>query len=246
MVRGIFWSSALIAVAVLALLSVVSTAAAQEPTVRLEVPSTDERVGDAPFPITVVVEDVVNLGAFEFKLAFDPAVLSFADVVEGPFLSSSGRLVECLDPSIEPASVLFRCVTLGPEPPGADGSGTLAIVTFELVAPGTSPLRFEVLTLAQPDAERIPAASEDGLIAFGAGGVVVTPMPVETPTTAPAETTPTATAADLTPTEAASVEGSDEDDGTNWVLWGSLIGAVAVLAVAAAGVAWWSRARRPG
>lgn len=248
--RGSIWVSVLLVVVVVASLSLASRAGAQEAKVRLEVPPLDEQVDDAPFPVDVVVEDVTNLGAFEFELAFDPAVLSFADVTEGPFLSSSGRLVECLDPRLAPGSVHMTCVTLGPEPPGPDGSGVLATITFELVGPGTSPLRFEVLTLAQPDAQRIQSVPEDGLIAFDPAGVVVTPVPVATPT--PIVVAADATATELVPsggtpssaTTPESMSDTADGSGTNWTLWGSVIGAAVIVVAAAAGGAWWYRTRK--
>lgn len=247
--RGILWGGVILAIAVLASLGPASRAGAQEPTVRLEVPSLDEQVGEAPFPVDVVVEDVADLGAFEFRLAYDESVLRYLEWAEGPFLGSSGRTVECLDPRLAPGSVHILCVTLGQEPPGPDGSGTLATVTFELLGPGTSPLRFEALTLAEPDAQRIQAVSEHGLIAFDPAGVVVTPVSIATPT-------PTAVAADATATEPAaagdtpgpmttpgSAENAD-DGGTNWALWGSVIGAAVFLMATAAGAAAWYRVRR--
>jgi hypothetical protein len=88
------------------------------------------------------------------------------------------------------------------------------------------------MTLTRPDAQQIPAAAEDASIAVVPVGGAMTPVPAERGATSVATPVSTGSAGD--------------GDGTNWVLWGSLIGAVAVLVVAAAaGVAWWYRARKP-
>lgn len=224
-----------------------SGAGAQEPKVRLEVPSEKIEVGDEPFPVEVVVEDVTNLGAFEFDLRYDSNLLRFVEVSEGAFLGSSGRTVECLEPRLSPGSVRFVCVTLGREPAGPDGSGTVAVLTLEPLVPGTSPLRFQVLTITQPDAQRIEAVVEDGSVGIAPVGGEVPPTPTEAPpaegTPAP-DSTPASVATPASATTTASTDGGD-GGGTNWALWGPVIGAVAVVVVGAAGIAWWSRTRRP-
>ena len=223
------------------------SAGAQGTKVRLEVPSEKIEVGNVPFPVEVVVEDVTNLGAFEFSLLYDASLLRFVEVSEGPFLGSSGRVVECLEPRLSAGSVRFVCVTLGREPAGPDGSGTLASITLEPTKPGTSPLRFQLLTLTQPDAQRIEAAAEDASVGIAPVGGEVPPTPVEA---TPAEGTPASDstpASARTPASTSTVASTDAGDGggTNWALWGSVIGAVAVVVVAAAGIAWWSRTRKP-
>ncbi len=279
--KGLFWAGLIAAALGVAALAVPSRAGAQGAKVRLQVPATDLTAGGGQFPVDVVVEDVANLGAFQFTLSYDAALLQYVDVHEGPFLGSSGRIVDCLDPRVDPGSVVFVCVTLGPNPPGPDGSGTLATVTLNALGTGTTPLQLGGVTLTQPDAQLIPAASEDAVITLAAGAVHAVSAPVATQTAAaagtaptapagtaptapagtapaaPAETAPAGATAALAATEAVPAEGTptfvaspapaETTDGgsTNWALWGSVIGVVAVVIVAAAGVAWWSRARRP-
>lgn len=241
-------ASLVAAVVSLATLAAWSSAGAQEANVRLQIPSGRIEVGMEPFPVDVVVEDVVNLGAFEFDLLYDESLLQFVDVSEGPFLGSSGRTVQCLEPRLSAGSVRFLCVTLGPQPPGPDGAGTIASVSFEPVRSGWSPLRFQVMTLAHPDAQQIQAVSADASIGIAMVGGEVPPTPTAT---IPAEGTPTS---DSTPSSvsaspststATSTGATDDGGGTNWALWGSVIGAIAVVVVGAAGIAWWSRARKP-
>ncbi|MGB6837603.1 MAG: cohesin domain-containing protein, partial [Dehalococcoidia bacterium] len=93
-------------------------------------PLTQTVMAGSNFEVDVVVANVTNLGAFEFTLAFDPALVEFASISQGPFLGSSGRTVSCMPPLLAEGSVSFTCVTLGAEPGGASGSGVLAVAQF--------------------------------------------------------------------------------------------------------------------
>jgi hypothetical protein len=257
--QGFLWVGLAAVVFGLATLAPAPRAGAQETKMRLGVPSGEITVGGAPFTVDVLVENVVNLGAFEFTLGYDASVLEFVSVEKGDFLASSGRRVECLDPRVSPGSVRLVCVTLGATPPGPDGSAVLATLTFTPAAAGTSPLRFDKGILARPDGQRISATNENASITVTLPGARQTPSPAgasPVPTAAqltPAAATPTA----ITPTAATSVAPtptlvgtpvtttSSGNSGTNWALWGSVIGAAAVLVVAAAGTLWWSRIRKP-
>ncbi|MBI4773268.1 MAG: hypothetical protein HY788_03640 [Deltaproteobacteria bacterium] len=79
--------------------------------------------------IQVNVEDVSDLGGLEFKLSFDPSVLTIQNqskVVEGAFLS--GALVWRKD--IGTPGLLKYGATVDP---GANGSGTLVQITFTVL-----------------------------------------------------------------------------------------------------------------
>jgi hypothetical protein len=229
--KGLLLVGLTVAVFGLATVTLASRVGAQEAKVRLEVPATPLTIGGAPFSAKVVVDDVANLGAFEFELHYDDSILQYVKVAEGPFLASSGRVVQCLDPQLATGSVHFVCVTLGPTPAGPDGSGTLATVDLKPVGAGVSPLQFQVVTLTHPNAEQIPATYEHGSISVANEEGIVPEMPAATP-------------AELTGGEASSSTSTGGGGGMNWALWGSVIGVIGVLAVASAGVVWWSRARR--
>lgn len=241
--RGILWSGLAAAVFSLATLTFAPSAHAQEAELRLEIPESDIDVNAPPFAVDVVVNDVHNLGAFEFTLTYDPAILRFVDIERGPFLASSGRNVECLEPVVTSASVRLVCVTLGALPPeGAQGSGVLGTVTMAPVGPGTSVLRLSPAILARPNGEPIPATPQEAQVAVGTPDQTrpVTPAGEQT-STPPVGTTPVLQTPTQTPTQT-SPESSG--GGTNWQLWGPLTGAAGLVVVAAMGLAWWARSRR--
>lgn len=251
--RALLWLSLTTAVFALAALFAVPRAGAQEARLRLEVPPGAIGAEDPPFTVRIIVEDVTNLGAFEFDLLYQPSTVSLTNVEVGPFLGSSGRRVECIDPRMAPGSVHFICVTLGATPAGPDGSGVLAILTFDPAAEGSSFLRFGGAVLARPDGEPIPATSVDNSLTVGSPPPPATAAASATPaaatptalaTTAAATPTRTPVAPTRTVTETPTAVASTGNGSTNWALWGSVIGGIAALALAAGGVTWWSRARR--
>jgi len=169
---GRLLAAALTGVAVLLLGA--SPAAGQEATVRMEAPSTEIVANGSPFTVSVVVQDVTNLGAFEFDLTYDSAILTSAGIEEGVFLGSSGRQVQCLPSRTQAGLVGLTCVTLGATPDGPNGSGVLASITFQPIAPGSSTLHLTRLTLTDPPAQPIAAQAKDATITVsgppGSGG----------------------------------------------------------------------------
>jgi hypothetical protein len=144
---------------------------AQEATVHIEPPSTEVGSDAGPFTVSAVVDGVTNLGAFQFDLSYDPAVLKFVEVQQGLFLGSTGREVRCLAPRTADGSLTFSCVTLGATPDGPNGSGVLATITFQPLTQGSSALHLARLILTDPSAQPLPAQVEDATItAFAPGG----------------------------------------------------------------------------
>ena len=184
------------------------SAHAQSPVMRVEPASQTVDVSGGKFSIDIVVDNVSNLGAYEFELRFDPAVLRFVGVEDAGFLGSSGRQVHCpggtLEQSVEggPVNTLkFACATTNPSPPGPDGSGTLATITFAPRKAGHSPLTLIASSsstgTADVTGEDMHPASHSGDVTVVGEGPAATPEPDEPtplPTrqyVAPVQATPT-------------------------------------------------------
>jgi hypothetical protein len=183
--RGILLGVALLAGA-LFLVYRFSFVSAQNAVVRLDPSSQNVNAGDS-FSVNVMVDDVSNLGSYEFTLQFDPSLVSFQWVANGAFLGSSGRTVYCPNAIVDATNgtVRFACATLGTQD-GVTGSGELAAVTFSALAGGTSDLAFVNPTdLSDPLSNDIPVATADGSVNIGGA----TPRPTSTP--APATPSPT-------------------------------------------------------
>lgn len=157
------------------------------------------------FTVEIRIENVNNLGSYEWQLAFDPGILKFESARDGGFLGGTGRLVSCQPAIVGPAyregpegpvlileegNVRFGCVTLGLQPPGRSGSDVLSIVTLSPLAEGVSNLDLAWVSLSDPLGEDLPSARLSGCIAIGAVATCAAPT-VAPPATATPETTAT-------------------------------------------------------
>ncbi len=118
-----------------------------------------------PFTVNVVVDNVVNLGAYQFTIGFDPAILNYVSLQNGSFLGSSGRAVNCDPPVLKPDSASMVCRTLGATPEGPSGTGVLATATFLPVNTGIALIDLRGVILTNPMGVGIPAGEQDGSVA---------------------------------------------------------------------------------
>lgn len=149
----------------------------------------------------VTVSDATNVGAYEFDIVYDSAVVQVTGVVDGGWLDSSGRTVFPLDPTIDNTTgrVSVGAFSLGSQI-GASGDGVLVTVTISTFSNNTSLLTIENLQLVDPDAQTIPVSSANGSVTVStidvspAPSASVTPVPSSTPQATPAiSPVPTAT-----------------------------------------------------
>ncbi len=156
-----------------------------------------------PFTVDIVIDGVVDLGAYQFALVFDPAVLNYVNLENGTFLGSTGRPVDCSAPILEPDSAAIVCSTRGSEPAGPSGTGVLARATFLPVNTGIAAIDVRDIVLTDPPGGIMPAQDQDGSVAVD---LAPTPTPTLTYTPGPSPTpgitpTPTITGTPtLTPT----------------------------------------------
>jgi hypothetical protein len=151
-------------------------------TVRVDPPWQQAPIGQQ-FTVNVAIDNVVNLGAFEFTLNFDPLVLQYVSTAVGPFLGSSGRLVNCPSSDSGQGLVHLTCTTLGSTPPGPDGSGILATLTFLPISTGQSPLTLNDVIVTDPMGGVITAGAVSGAVT-----AILGPTPTSTDTPGPSPT----------------------------------------------------------
>jgi general secretion pathway protein D len=129
-------------------------------------PST-QRVGDDETSTTVDVQiqDVSDLAAFEFEVTYNPDVVHVDDVTLGAFLGSGGRNTAALGPDIDNTAgrVTFGGFSYGTGS-GADGSGTVATITFSPQMTGTTSLTLTNVQLRDTFNSEIPADPQGGEI----------------------------------------------------------------------------------
>jgi len=190
----------------------ISNASAVPPTLRLE-PATQTVQPGAVFTTTVQIDGAVDLGAFEFTLGFNPGALQVQQVTLGSFLASTGRSVGALGPTInnQAGTVAFGAFSFG-TPAGPNGSGTLAVITWNATNSGSSPLTFSGVQLTDSLGQaQVPVNTASGSVTVAGptatrtathtpspsptGSRTVSPEPSRTPTATPtASPSPSGTA----------------------------------------------------
>lgn len=137
------------------------------------------------FTVQVVVDGAVDLGAFQFELLYDPAVVTVTDVVLGPLLGGTGRTAQSIGPNVDSGAgmVSFAAFSFGSQA-GPAGTGTLAILTFAALSSGTTDLTLQGVVVTDTMAQVQSASVEGGRV------VVAAPAPAGTPTATPRATPP--------------------------------------------------------
>lgn len=133
----------------------VSGASAQdgETIVKIAAAAPDEEIkeGGDPIAFDVTVENVENLGGFQFVLLFNDRVLEFESAQRGDFPGSTGREIVCNDPIAAEGSVRLSCNSLRPTPAGPDGSGKLMTVMLKPSGSGNTEVLLDRVKLVAAD-----------------------------------------------------------------------------------------------
>ena len=129
------------------------------------------------FTVTVQIDEVVNLGAYETVLGFDPALLQLEDVSPGEWLRSTGRMMAVLAPRVNPelGTVAFNAFTFGAQP-GPDGSGVLATVAFSTKGSGLSLLDLTDVQVVDTLGQVQAISVEGGRVTVGAPDRIFLPF----------------------------------------------------------------------
>lgn len=192
----VIFTSMLAVTIVLVLLSASIAFAQQGARVTLEeVTSTDGTV-----MVDVIAENVTNLYGAEFKLLYDPAMVSVQDVdpqkegvqVEpGEFLPANQGFVVVNQADDAEGTVSYALTLLNPAPP-ATGTGPLARVTFKVLQEEPFSLEIDNVKLVSIDLQTIPTEVQAlSISGAGNGAVPSEPVVVEPNTSdAPASTVP--------------------------------------------------------
>jgi general secretion pathway protein D len=99
-------------------------------------PGTEFRVGGGPYTVPISVNGVSRLSMVTLTLTFNPTVVRARSVQQGTFMNQGGAQ-PAFTPRIDPgAGRVDIVVTRTSDATGASGSGLLAAVLFDAVAPG--------------------------------------------------------------------------------------------------------------
>jgi general secretion pathway protein D len=147
-------------------MNILSVSAA--PILSIEPPSQGVRPGQS-FSLDVHITGVTDLYAFQFDLAFNPAVLSAGSITEGAFLPSGG-VTSFIPGTIDntAGSITFTADTLIGAIPGVSGSGIFATIDFQALALGTSAITLSNVILLDSNLAEITVNTVDGNVSVSA------------------------------------------------------------------------------
>ncbi len=100
--------------------------------------------------VNVTVANVTDLFSYDANLTYNPSILNCTGCVEGPFLGTAGA-TWWQEPVIDSYNgwIFFGNTLWGA--PFASGNGTLAIITFDVLVEGRTPLDFSDTDLNTQD-----------------------------------------------------------------------------------------------
>jgi general secretion pathway protein D len=97
-------------------------------------PGTTFRVGGGPYTVPLLINDATRISTVTLTLIFDPAKLRVNRVQEGSFLRSGGVAV-VFTQSVN-GNRIDISLSRGADATGASGTGVLAAILFDAIAPG--------------------------------------------------------------------------------------------------------------
>jgi hypothetical protein len=124
------------------------------------------------FSIDVVVSDAIDLYAWEIELDWTASLLGTANIIEGPFLRTSGSTFFVYSSNDTLGHILIDCTLLG-QIVGVNGSGVLATVTFLVLDAGETPLDLHDEVLLDRYEGQIACQVTDGYCNLGPSHDVV-------------------------------------------------------------------------
>lgn len=132
---------------------------------------------DQTFDVAVQISNAANLGAWEFGLTYDPALLTLVGVTPAPAFgggadcdATQARCAFTLGPRFRRDGASVGMVSHGATP-GFSGSGTIAILHFQPAGrSGTTALQLSEALLADPQANPITPLVQAARLTLEADG----------------------------------------------------------------------------
>ena len=137
------------------------------PFVKID-PSSKEILMGKTGSVDVVIQEIHNLGGFEFEIDFNGALVHVenkADVDLGPFLTSTGRTPIVVGPNINNSAgtLVYGAASLGIQP-GPNGTGVLATIKWKAMAEGTTTLDLKNVKVTDVNGTAMAVTMLDGEI----------------------------------------------------------------------------------
>jgi len=103
-------------------------------------PGTEFRVGGGPYTVPISITSGARLSTMSLTVTYSPSQLRVRSVQEGSFMRQGGADANFSHQVDAGSGRIDVTVTRAQDPVGASGTGLLAAVLFEAVAPGAATL----------------------------------------------------------------------------------------------------------
>ena len=103
-------------------------------------PTTDLRTGGGPYLVPVSISGASRLSTVSLSITFNPAVLRVRTVQEGSLMRQGGAQATFTQKVDAAGGRVDIAIVRGGDVLGVSGTGMVAAIMFDAVAPGTSPL----------------------------------------------------------------------------------------------------------
>jgi general secretion pathway protein D len=103
-------------------------------------PGPEFRVGGGPYTVPISVTAGSRISVTSLSLTYNPAVLRVRNVQQGPFMSQGGITAQFSQKAEPGSGRVDITITRAGDSTGASGTGLLAAVLFDAIAPGGSTL----------------------------------------------------------------------------------------------------------
>jgi hypothetical protein len=122
-------------------------------------------VAGTPLTLNVLINGIADLYAYQFSLAFNPALLQLTSVTEGAFLATGGpTFFDGGTVNNAAGTVSFLFDSLIGAVPGVSGSGVLASMQFTTLTAGVSALTFSDVLFLDATSTDIPVLALNGSV----------------------------------------------------------------------------------
>jgi general secretion pathway protein D len=112
------------------------------PTARVTVttPGPQFQVGGGPYTVPISITGAQRVATVSLTVTYNPSVLRVRSVQEGSFLKQGGAQASFTQQVDQAAGRVDVAIVRSGDGAGASGSGLLAAIVFEAIAPGQSPI----------------------------------------------------------------------------------------------------------
>jgi general secretion pathway protein D len=118
-------------------------------------PGPEFRVGGGPYTVPISVTAGSRISVTSLSLTYNPAVLRVRNVQQGPFMSQGGITAQFSQKAEPGSGRVDITITRTGDSTGASGTGLLAAVLFDAIAPGGSTLSVSGVATG-PDGASVP------------------------------------------------------------------------------------------